>query len=82
MLPETTAIQAIKVAESIRSTVEQALIIPGRVVTISGGVCEVPAEGDVDTWLRNCDEALYQAKDAGRNRIIVSQLSGRHDKNQ
>ena len=79
MLPETIGIQAIKVAESIRATVEQAIIVPGRMVTISGGVCELPAEGDVDTWLRNCDEALYKAKKAGRNQIIFSELPEKQD---
>jgi len=75
MLPETTGVEAIKVAEDIRATIEQAIIVPGRVVTISGGLCELPTEGDVDTWLRYGDEALYKAKALGRNRIVVSDLS-------
>ena len=75
MLPETTGVEAIKVAEDIRATIEQAIIVPGRVVTISGGLCELPTEGDVDTWLRYGEEALYKAKALGRNRIVVSDLS-------
>jgi diguanylate cyclase (GGDEF)-like protein len=43
-------------------------------VTISGGVaCMVPSENDAETLLiEHADEALYQAKAAGRARVIAS----------
>lgn len=40
-------------------------------VTASIGVVEGKDLGDFDTALRKADEALYQAKESGRNRIII-----------
>jgi len=63
-------------AERIRKAVEAAAIphpgrpAPGTVVTLSAGVAG--AEGDVDTFLRAADDALYQAKSEGRNRVVVA----------
>jgi len=38
-------------------------------VTFSGGVTDVFANTDLSTALRSADEALYRAKESGRNRI-------------
>lgn len=44
----------------------------GKQVTISAGVCSrIPgAEDTLDTFVREADEALYQAKNTGRNQVI------------
>ena len=63
-------------AEILRSTVESTKFpIPGQEnplrVTISGGVANFPQDGGSTTDLiRVADEALYQAKQSGRNRIV------------
>jgi hypothetical protein len=45
---------------------------PGGRLTVSGGVATWPHDGaDVDTLLRWADEGLYQAKRAGRNRVVA-----------
>jgi diguanylate cyclase (GGDEF)-like protein len=42
-------------------------------VTFSAGVAQFPADGeDLDTLYRAADEALYEAKEAGRDRIVAS----------
>jgi len=70
----TTAEQAIRLAERIRSRVEDhSFVFKGtRVpVTCSIGVadlCKAPPPGVVEL----ADQALYQAKHAGRNRIVVA----------
>jgi diguanylate cyclase (GGDEF)-like protein len=63
-------------AERIRRAVEHAAIAhPGRpgpesVVTLSVGVA--PGEGEMDAFLLAADNALYQAKSRGRNRMVVA----------
>ncbi len=42
-------------------------------VTISAGVAQlVSADPDVDKWVARADEALYLAKEQGRNRAIAA----------
>jgi diguanylate cyclase (GGDEF)-like protein/hemerythrin-like metal-binding protein len=60
-------------AEKIR-----AKVVPHRIpgvgsVTISLGVAEHIATESADIWFRRVDEALYRAKDGGRNRVCVDQ---------
>ena len=38
-------------------------------ITFSGGVAEVPGDADTRGALARADEALYRAKQQGRNRI-------------
>ncbi|MBE0670169.1 MAG: diguanylate cyclase, partial [Anaerolineales bacterium] len=75
LLPMTTAQQASQVAERIRSNVS-ALQIPtpkGKAtVTLSIGVVELKhaaSRETVEEIFRRADEAMYAAKQAGRNRI-------------
>lgn len=84
ILPETTEEGATMVAESMRAAVE-ALCITHRfssvapIVTISIGVATtVPRRGDDSGFLKllkAADEALYEAKHAGRNRVAESVLA-------
>jgi diguanylate cyclase (GGDEF)-like protein len=44
-------------------------------MTISAGIAAYPAHGEhVDQVLDNADQALYQAKNGGRNRCVVSSV--------
>ena len=42
-------------------------------VTISLGVAELNAGEKLDDCLRRCDQALYRAKEGGRNAVVVAQ---------
>ena len=78
ILPETSPLGAIKVAEDIRITVQK-LNIPhasstvDSVVTISVGIAStIPnAEDQPQLLIEAADLALYQAKEKGRNRTAV-----------
>jgi len=55
------------VAEKIRSITEK-IPFNGFTLTVSLGVCEVREKETFESAFRRCDEALYRAKDKGRNR--------------
>lgn len=42
------------------------------VVTISIGVASVPPDGDLASAIARADQAMYRAKSAGRNRVVVA----------
>jgi diguanylate cyclase (GGDEF)-like protein len=78
VLPDTRGDAATKVAEKLREEVAAARVggpvsIP---VTCSIGVATWTDESS-DLLLRRADEALYAAKDAGRDRVIAATLHGR-----
>lgn len=72
-----------RLAERMRAACEEPLQAGGRVLQVSAsiGLVEVPAHagGDVETLLRRADQAMYQAKQGGRNRwcrFDAGQLGG------
>lgn len=72
LLPNTTAAQAAQLAERIRRAVADGKLgsdLPR--LTISGGIAELPEHGTLESWSDQCDEALYSAKNAGRNKIRI-----------
>ena len=73
VLPETTKEGARQLAERIRASMEATRIegIP-HPVTASFGVSTVLETDTVDEILQRADAALYQAKEAGRNRLAVA----------
>lgn len=76
VLGETDADGARWVADNIRQHVGELGIphmTPSRRVTISCGVASVVPKGDMtlEVLLRSADDALYQAKAAGRDQVVV-----------
>ncbi len=73
-LPEARAAEARMVAERIRRDLEATAIEhDGAVfrITVSIGLAEREAEDTPDSLIRRADEALYRAKQLGRNRVEV-----------
>ncbi|WP_415397391.1 diguanylate cyclase [Sulfurimonas sp. CS5] len=70
ILPYASKNQAQKIAEKLRTEIELSQkIIP---ITMSFGVVEYVAGEDSEFILKRVDDALYKAKDSGRN-IVVSE---------
>lgn len=70
LLPDTRAGTAMKQAEVLRKLVAEAKLIEQRAVTISIGVAEFWADQTQEQWMKAADDALYQAKSEGRNRVV------------
>lgn len=75
VLPATGATGARHVAEQVRQAVE-ALELQGDGrpvrVTLSAGVAEAAPSDTPETLMNLADKALYQAKQQGRNRVVVA----------
>lgn len=59
--------RAARLADQLRTLVEANELVSDRSVTISLGVAELRDDEAWGEWLARADEALYQAKEAGRN---------------
>lgn len=65
-----------QIAERIRETIERDSICTGTPVTVSvGGYLCQPGD-NVDTILRQADQALYRVKQQGRNKVLITDGSG------
>ncbi|RBW49084.1 GGDEF domain-containing protein [Marinobacter sp. F3R11] len=72
LLPDTSLIPALTLAERLRSEVAKSTFsFNGQVlpVTMSAGICSIAQANSIDNLLRQADIQLYSAKEAGRNRI-------------
>lgn len=74
ILPETEGEEAATVAERIRSAVQMDRFFPKREtepvnITISIGVTEFHRPEEVSIFVQRADKAMYQSKQAGRNRV-------------
>ena len=76
LLPGASEANALGVIERVRAQVEKIDFSDlGESVTVSAGVASGPGE-DVRDFLYQADRALYSAKEAGRNRVLVASSYG------
>lgn len=72
LLAETTLQEGAEIAERLRADVEsRAMGVPGK-VTLSMGIAALNAEDTLETLIKRADNALYGAKQNGKNRIVLS----------
>ncbi len=78
ILPETPAAEGARVAERIRARMAEERFSPNGTgdavgVTLSIGFAVFPADADSpETLISTADQALYRAKEGGRNRVIAA----------
>ena len=72
MMPQTTMKGALRAAEKIRTAIEKVSHPVAGPQTVSIGVAQRMSNESFRHWYRRTDEALYQAKETGRNRVFAS----------
>lgn len=71
MFINTPANKAKQVAESLKDKIEENEHHTAGKITASFGVTQYKDEDDIETIFKRCDEALYLAKENGRNRVEI-----------
>lgn len=75
LLPKTDISRSLEIAEKIRLIFENNPYSNGKLtlpITVSIGAAEYKDEKQIQELIQKADEALYQAKDEGRNRVILA----------
>ncbi|MET0384270.1 MAG: GGDEF domain-containing protein [Burkholderiaceae bacterium] len=75
LLPDNNVADAMRVATMLRERIQHSGWPPGFEVTVSIGVAQLHRKHDVDSWLKAADDALYRAKEDGRNCVRVAARS-------
>jgi diguanylate cyclase (GGDEF)-like protein len=72
VLPQASLEEGIAAAERSRQTIEVQVSVEGRAVTLSCGVTQYLPDDEINVFLQRADDALYKAKEQGRNRVVSS----------
>ena len=74
LLDDTRLEAGCRVAEQLREILNTTELLPGLKVTASMGVATLQPGESWQAWLSRCDQAVYQAKDHGRDCVAVATL--------
>ena len=77
LMPETSADEALRAAERIRKAVSKEPISDGErsmpaTVSVGIGTVQNGKAGTPESLLKQADDAMYAAKEAGRNRVCLA----------
>ena len=73
ILPETPCDSAMRVAERINQVVHDEVVDPAsdKKISVSIGVTQFSSGETINEFIRRADQAMYMAKEAGRNRTVL-----------
>ncbi|MDD5471955.1 MAG: GGDEF domain-containing protein [Sideroxydans sp.] len=75
LLPDTGLEEARSIAERLRQMVAANELVSNGVafkITVSSGIASIDDEDDLESSFAQADEALYRAKESGRNRVEIA----------
>jgi len=70
LLPDTREADAAAVAEQLCRSIADSALPGSQRVTASIGVSELHPGESLDSWMKRADDAMYAAKEAGRDRVV------------
>jgi diguanylate cyclase (GGDEF)-like protein len=73
ILPATNGADAVDPIDRLRRRVREAVHVAGTPITFSAGIADLPDVDDFDPALRAADDALYAAKEGGRDRVVLAE---------
>ncbi|NOV03885.1 sensor domain-containing diguanylate cyclase [Paenibacillus planticolens] len=77
LIPQANAEEAYLVAERIRITLQNRDNPVGKPITVSQGIAHYSSHSDsAEELIHLADQALYKAKESGRNRTIIADIGG------
>ncbi len=71
LIPDVNEISLVAFAEQIRKTVDEICFIPVQHITISIGATMARYDDTPESFVKRADEAVYEAKETGRNKVII-----------
>ena len=72
LVAEATELKdACELADSFRELIARSEIVEGLKTTLSAGVAQFIPGNSIEQWLKQADDALYKAKNAGRNQVVA-----------
>jgi diguanylate cyclase (GGDEF)-like protein len=72
LVSRITPSAALDMAEDLRLRVAHAQLLPNETVSVSIGVSALCPGQTVQAWMKSADQALYEAKRLGRNRVVIA----------
>ncbi len=69
LAPHLRAGNAVQYADRLRELIAEHLFQEVGEITTSIGVAELANTDNIDSWIKKVDNALYRAKEQGRNRV-------------
>jgi len=72
LFPNEDTDKAVELADKIRQTIDDTCFVTVRHLTVSIGVTMIRADDTIESFVKRADEALYNAKETGRNKVVFA----------
>jgi diguanylate cyclase (GGDEF)-like protein len=72
VMPESSADDAFQLSERLQAAVSSRPVVQAGRLDVSAGVAELRQSDDASSLFERADEALYQAKESGKGRVVTA----------
>lgn len=71
LIPDVDEKTLFEFADNIRDTIDKICFVTVQHLTISAGVTLARPDDSIDSFIKRADEAVYEAKETGRNKVVL-----------